>query len=170
MSNKAKLKINDSEIELNLIEGSEQEIGIDISSLRLKSNVITLDPGYKNTGSCKSSITFLDGEKGILRYRGYSIEELASKADFLEVAYLLIFGELPNKQQLEKLSNDIKERSIIDEDLRIILNSFPKSAHPMGILSSLTSGLVAFDPSAVNIDDEEDMYDAILNLLAKYQY
>jgi len=167
MSNKAKLKINDSEIELNLIEGSEQEIGIDISSLRLKSNVITLDPGYKNTGSCKSSITFLDGEKGILRYRGYSIEELASKADFLEVAYLLIFGELPNKQQLEKLSNDIKERSIIDEDLRIILNSFPKSAHPMGILSSLTSGLVAFDPSAVNIDDEEDMYDAILNLLAK---
>jgi citrate synthase len=167
MSNKAKLKINDSEIELNLIEGSEQEIGIDISSLRLKSNIITLDPGYKNTGSCKSSITFLDGEKGILRYRGYSIEELANKADFLEVAYLLIFGELPNKQQLEKLSNDIKERSIIDEDLRIILNSFPKSAHPMGILSSLTSGLVAFDPSAVNINDEEDMYDAILNLLAK---
>ena len=167
MSNKAKLKINDSEIDLNLIKGSENEIGIDISSLRSKSNVITLDPGYKNTGSCQSSITFLDGEKGILRYRGYSIEELAKKADFLEVAYLLIFGELPNNQQLEKLSNDIKERAIIDEDLRIILNSFPKSAHPMGILSSLTSGLVAFDPSAVDIDDEEDMYDAILNLLAK---
>ena len=167
MSDKAKLKINDSEIDLNLIKGSENEIGIDISSLRSKSNVITLDPGYKNTGSCQSSITFLDGEKGILRYRGYSIEELAKKADFLEVAYLLIFGELPNKKQLEKLSNDIKERAIIDEDLRIILNSFPKSAHPMGILSSLTSGLVAFDPSAVDIDDEEDMYDAILNLLAK---
>ena len=167
MSDKAKLKINDSEIDLNLIKGSENEIGIDISSIRSKSNVITLDPGYKNTGSCQSSITFLDGEKGILRYRGYSIEELAKKADFLEVAYLLIFGELPNKQQLEKLSNDIKERAIIDEDLRIILNSFPKSAHPMGILSSLTSGLVAFDPSAVDIDDEEDMYDAILNLLAK---
>jgi len=167
MSDKAKLKINDSEIDLNLIKGSENEIGVDISSLRSKSNVITLDPGYKNTGSCQSSITFLDGEKGILRYRGYSIEELAKKADFLEVAYLLIFGELPNKQQLEKLSNDIKERAIIDEDLRIILNSFPKSAHPMGILSSLTSGLVAFDPSAVDIDDEEDMYDAILNLLAK---
>ena len=167
MSDKVKLKINDSEIDLNLIKGSENEIGIDISSLRSKSNVITLDPGYKNTGSCQSSITFLDGEKGILRYRGYSIEELAKKADFLEVAYLLIFGELPNKQQLEKLSNDIKERAIIDEDLRIILNSFPKSAHPMGILSSLTSGLVAFDPSAVDIDDEEDMYDAILNLLAK---
>ena len=167
MSDKAKLKINDSEIDLNLIKVSENEIGVDISSLRSKSNVITLDPGYKNTGSCQSSITFLDGEKGILRYRGYSIEELAKKADFLEVAYLLIFGELPNKKQLEKLSNDIKERAIIDEDLRIILNSFPKSAHPMGILSSLTSGLVAFDPSAVDIDDEEDMYDAILNLLAK---
>ena len=167
MWEKAKLKINDSEIDLNLIKVSENEIGVDISSLRSKSNVITLDPGYKNTGSCQSSITFLDGEKGILRYRGYSIEELAKKADFLEVAYLLIFGELPNKQQLEKLSNDIKERAIIDEDLRIILNSFPKSAHPMGILSSLTSGLVAFDPSAVDIDDEEDMYDAILNLLAK---
>ncbi|MDC0593683.1 citrate synthase, partial [Flavobacteriaceae bacterium] len=125
------------------------------------------DAGFKNTGSCQSAITFLDGEKGILRYRGYSIEELANKADFLEVAYLLIFGELPTKLQLEKLTEDIKERSIIDEDLRIILNSYPKSAHPMGILSSLTSGLVAFDPSAVDIDDEEDMYDAILNLLAK---
>ena len=140
---------------------------MDISKLRLDANLITLDAGFKNTGSCQSAITFLDGEKGILRYRGYSIEELANKAGFLEVAYLLIFGELPTKLQLEKLSDDIKERSIIDEDLRIILNSYPKSAHPMGILSSLTSGLVAFDPSAVNIDDEEDMYDAILNLLAK---
>ena len=140
---------------------------MDISKLRLDANLITLDAGFKNTGSCQSAITFLDGEKGILRYRGYSIEELANKADFLEVAYLLIFGELPTKLQLEKFSDDIKERSIIDEDLRIILNSYPKSAHPMGILSSLTSGLVAFDPSAVNIDDEEDMYDAILNLLAK---
>ena len=119
MSDKAKLKINDSEIDLNLIKGSENEIGIDISSLRSKSNVITLDPGYKNTGSCKSGITFLDGEKGILRYRGYDLDELANKASFLEVAYLLIFGELPTKQQLEKLSNDIKERAIIDEDLRI---------------------------------------------------
>ena len=142
-------------------------VALDISKLRLDANLITLDAGFKNTGSCQSAITFLDGEKGILRYRGYSIEELANKAEFLEVAYLLIFGELPTKQQLEKLSDDIKERSIIDEDLRIILNSFPKSAHPMGILSSLTSGLVAFDPSAVDIDDEDDMYDAILNLLAK---
>ena len=167
MKNKATLNINNKVLDLDLITGTENEVALDISKLRLHANLITLDAGFKNTGSCQSAITFLDGEKGILRYRGYSIEELANKADFLEVAYLLIFGELPTKLQLEKLSDDIKERSIIDEDLRIILNSYPKSAHPMGILSSLTSGLVAFDPSAVNIDDEEDMYDAILNLLAK---
>ena len=167
MKNKATLNINNKIIDLDLITGTENEVALDISKLRLDANLITLDAGFKNTGSCQSAITFLDGEKGILRYRGYSIEELANKAGFLEVAYLLIFGELPTKLQLEKLSDDIKERSIIDEDLRIILNSYPKSAHPMGILSSLTSGLVAFDPSAVNIDDEEDMYDAILNLLAK---
>ncbi len=167
MKNKATLNVNDKIFNLDVITGSENENALDISKLRLVANLITLDSGFKNTGSCQSAITFLDGEKGILRYRGYSIEELANKADFLEVAYLLIFGELPTKSQLEKISDDIKERSIIDEDLRIILNSYPKSAHPMGILSSLTSGLVAFDPSAVDIDDEEDMYDAILNLLAK---
>ena len=167
MKKKVTLNVNDKTFNLDLITGSENENALDISKLRSDANLITLDSGFKNTGSCKSAITFLDGEKGILRYRGYSIEELANKADFLEVAYLLIFGELPTKSQLEKISDDIKERSIIDEDLRIILNSYPKSAHPMGILSSLTSGLVAFDPSAVDIDDEEDMYDAILNLLAK---
>ena len=167
MKNKATLNVNDKIFNLDVITGSENENALDISKLRLDANLITLDSGFKNTGSCQSAITFLDGEKGILRYRGYSIEELANKADFLEVAYLLIFGELPTKSQLEKISDDIKERSIIDEDLRIIINSYPKSAHPMGILSSLTSGLVAFDPSAVDIDDEEDMYDAILNLLAK---
>ena len=167
MNKKATININDNTHDIDIITGSEKEVALDISKLRLNANLITLDAGFKNTGSCQSAITFLDGEKGILRYRGYSIEELAEKADFLEVAYLLIFGELPTQDQLNKLSDDIKERAIIDEDLRIILNSFPKSAHPMGILSSLTSGLVAFDPSAVDIDDEEDMYDAILNLLAK---
>ena len=167
MNNKATININDNTHDIDIITGSEKEVALDISKLRSDANLITLDAGFKNTGSCQSAITFLDGEKGILRYRGYSIEELAEKADFLEVAFLLIFGELPTQDQLNKLSDDIKERAIIDEDLRIILNSFPKSAHPMGILSSLTSGLVAFDPSAVDIDDEEDMYDAILNLLAK---
>ena len=167
MKNKATLSFNDKVHDLNLISGSENEVALDISRLRQEANLITIDAGFKNTGSCQSAITFLDGENGILRYRGYSIEELANNANFLEVAFLLIFGELPNQEQLDKLSDDIKERSIIDEDLRIILNSYPKSAHPMGILSSLTSGLVAFDPSAVDIENEEDMYDAILNLLAK---
>ena len=167
MKNKATLTFNDKVHDLNLICGSENEVALDISRLRQEAKLITIDAGFKNTGSCQSAITFLDGENGILRYRGYSIEELANNANFLEVAFLLIFGELPNQEQLEKLSDDIKERSIIDEDLRIILNSYPKSAHPMGILSSLTSGLVAFDPSAVDIENEEDMYDAILNLLAK---
>ena len=167
MKNKATLSFNDKAHDLNLICGSENEVALDISRLRQEANLITIDAGFKNTGSCQSAITFLDGENGILRYRGYSIEELANNANFLEVAFLLIFGELPNQEQLDKLSDDIKERSIIDEDLRIILNSYPKSAHPMGILSSLTSGLVAFDPSAVDIENEEDMYDAILNLLAK---
>ena len=125
MSNKVKFKINNKEIELDLILGSEKEFGIDISSLRSNSNIITVDPGFKNTGSCQSSITFLDGENGILRYRGYSIEELAEKADFLEVAFLLIFGQLPNKEQLDKFLNDIKENSIIDEDIKRILESFP---------------------------------------------
>ncbi|MFL2637679.1 MAG: citrate synthase [Flavobacteriaceae bacterium] len=167
MKNKATLTFNDKVHDLNLICGSENEVALDISRLRQQAKLITIDAGFKNTGSCQSAITFLDGENGILRYRGYSIEELANNANFLEVAFLLIFGELPNQEQLDKLSDDIKERSIVDEDLRIILNSYPKSAHPMGILSSLTSGLVAFDPSAVDIDNEEDMYDAILNLLAK---
>jgi citrate synthase len=167
MKNKATLTFDDKVHDLNLISGSENEVALDISRLRQEAKLITIDAGFKNTGSCQSAITFLDGENGILRYRGYSIEELANNANFLEVAYLLIFGELPNQEQVDKLSDDIKERSIIDEDLRIILNSYPKSAHPMGILSSLTSGLVAFDPSAVDIDNEEDMYDAILNLLAK---
>jgi len=171
MSDKAKLKIGGREIELDLITGSEKELGIDVSNLRVSSNIITLDPGYKNTGSCKSAITFLNGEKGILRYRGYSIEELAEKADFLEVAFLLIYGELPNKEELGKLLNDIKENSIIDEDIKKILESFPKSAHPMGILSSLTSALIAFNPekklSLSGNEDQDYMYNSIVKLLAK---
>jgi len=173
MKNKAHLNINDSKIELDLIHGSENEVGVDISGLRIKSKLITLDPGYKNTGSCKSEITFLDGEKGILRYRGYSIEELAEKADFLEVAFLLIFGELPNKVQLDKFLVDIKENSIIDEDIKRILESFPKSAHPMGILSSLTSALIAFNPEKkISLNNKENgdkdyMYNSVVKLLAK---
>ena len=173
MSEKVNLKIKDKDYSLDLIEGSENELGIDISTLRNESKLITLDPGYKNTGSCKSGITFLDGEKGVLRYRGYSIDELAQKASFLEVAFLLIYGELPNEDQLNKLLNDIQNNSIIDEDVKRILETFPKSAHPMGILSSLTSALIAFKPERkIRLNNKENsdenyMYSNIVQLLAK---
>jgi citrate synthase len=168
MSETAKLKIGDNSYEFPLIEGSENELAIDIKTLRGVSNgVITIDSGYKNTGACKSAITFLNGEKGVLRYRGYSIEDLAEKADFLEVAYLLIFGELPTKDQLVKFHSDIKDKAIVDDDVRKILDAFPKTAHPMGILSSLTSALTAFNPSSVNVDSDEEMYRAIVKIMGK---
>ena len=164
---KAKLTFDNKIVELDVIIGSENEIGIDISKLKNVSGMITLDPGFKNTGSCESKVTYLDGENGILRYRGYSIEDLANNADFLEVSYLLIYGELPNKKKYKQLLKDIHERSVLDEDVKKILETFPRSAHPMGMLSCLTSSLVAFDPSSVDVTNEEEMYDAFLNLLAK---
>jgi len=167
MSNKATLNINNQTIDLPIIVGTEDEVAIDIKTLRGQSKAITLDSGFKNTGSCKSSITFLDGEKGILRYRGYPIEQLASNADFIDVAFLLIFGDLPKRDQKEQFLNDIKSHSIVDEDLKKILESFPKSAHPMGVLSSLTSALTSFNPSSVNVNSESEMYLAIVKLMAK---
>ena len=165
----AKLQIGDNSYEFPLVKGSENEVAIDIKTLRGATNgVITIDPGYKNSGSCKSAITFLDGEKGILRYRGYAIEDLAEKADFLEVAYALIFGDLPTKEQLEKFHADIKSKSIVDEDVKKIIDAFPKNAHPMGVLSSLTSALVAFNPTSVNVDSEEEMYNAIVKIMGKF--
>ncbi len=151
-----------------LINGSENEPAIDIKTLRAQTGLITLDPGFKNTGSCESDITFLDGEEGILRYRGYSIDDLANKTSFIEVAYLLIFGDLPRADQLQKFEDDIRDYALVDEDFKIILKSFPKSAHPMGILSSLTSALIAFNPSSVDINSEKDFYEAIIILLAKF--
>lgn len=169
MAKIATLEIDGKKYEFPVVEGTENELGIDIKSLRANTGgVVTLDPGYKNTGACESAITFLDGEKGVLRYRGYGIEELAEKAHFLEVCYLLIFGELPTKQQLDKFHSDIKAQSHVDEDVKKILDGFPKSAHPMGVLSSLTSALVAFNPSSVNVDSEEDMYKAIVKILGKF--
>jgi len=169
MSDKARFEINGSTYEFPLVKGTENEIGIDIKTLRsVTGGVITIDPGYKNTGSCESAITFLDGEKGILRYRGYSIEDLAEKADFLEVAYLLIFGELPDAETLEKFHTDIKKESLVDEEMKKIIDAFPKSAHPMGVIASLTSALTAFNPTSVNVDSEEAMYNAIVRILGKF--
>ena len=169
MSRKATIEIDGKKYEFPIIEGTENELAIDIKTLRgITGGITTIDPGFKNTGSCESAITFLDGEKGVLRYRGYSIEELAEKAEFLEVAYLLIFGELPTAEELTKFHNDIKEQAHVDEDVKKILDGFPKTAHPMGVLSSLTSALVAFNPSSVNVDSEEEMYNAIVRILGKF--
>ncbi|MCF7567542.1 citrate synthase [Sabulilitoribacter arenilitoris] len=169
MSDKATLEVNGNKHEFPIVVGTENEVAIDVKTLRgVTGGVITIDAGYKNTGSCESAITFLDGEKGILRYRGYSIEELAEKADFLEVAYLLIFGELPTLGQLDKFHSDIKKHSVVDDDVKKILDAFPKSAHPMGVLSSLTSALTAFNPSSVNVDSEEDMYNSVVRILGKF--
>ncbi len=165
----AKIEFDGKHYELPVVVGTENEHAIDISKLRSSSGgLITIDPGFKNTGSCESAITFLDGEQGILRYRGYSIEELAENASFLEVAYLLIFGELPNQATLDKFHEDIKNESQVDEEMKKILDGFPRSAHPMGVVSSLTSALIAFNPSSVNVSSEEAMYKSIVKLLAKF--
>ena len=168
MSTKVTLTYNNISVDLPVITGTENESAVDIAALRSAANLVTLDSGYKNTGSCLSTITFLDGDLGILRYRGYAIEELAEKATFLEVAYLLIFGELPNIDQLTKFQNYIKANSFVDEDVKKIIDAFPKAAHPMGVLASLTSTLTAFNPSSVNVDSDEDMYKAIAKIMGKF--
>ena len=170
MEKVVEIKFNGKKYTLPVIKGTEDEMAVDISKLRSDLNLITLDRGYKNTGSTLSSITFLDGEKGILRYRGYSIEELASKASFLEVAYLLIFGELPTQEELDQFHHDIIEESIVNDDVKKIVDAFPGAAHPMGVLSSLTSALTAFNPDDVSLDyqrSKEEMYHTIVKLMGK---
>lgn len=168
MSKTATIEINGKKVELPVIVGTENEVAIDIQKLRALTGAITLDPGYKNSGSCESAITFLDGEEGILRYRGYSIEDLAEKAHFLEVAYLIIFGELPDEQQLEKFENDIHKHTLVNEEMKTIIDGFPKHAHPMGVLASLTCALTAFNPKVVNADSEKDMYEAVCKIMGKF--
>ena len=177
MDKSAKIEYKGKTYTFPVITGSENEEAIDIKNLRSEAGLITYDPGYKNTGHCISDITYLDGENGILRYRGYSVEELCQKKSFLEVAYLLIFGDLPSKSQLDDFQNDIREEALVDEDLKQIFKSFPKSAHPMGILSSLTSALIAFNPqneTKISMKDKEGitaddkMYMSTTRLLAKF--
>lgn len=164
----AEIKIGEKSYQLPLVEGTENEQGIDIGSLRSDSGLITLDPGYKNTGSTTSAITFLDGEKGILRYRGYSIEELAEKSTFVEVAYLLIYGELPTPEQLSKFQNEIKIHTLVHEDIKKILEGFPSNAHPMGVLSSLVTSLTAFYPESLDPNRSADKVNlSIIRILAK---
>jgi len=166
MANTARLEVNEKSIDLPLVMGSESEIGIDISKLRSQTKAITLDPGFVNTGSCESGITFLDGEKGILRYRGYPIEQLAEKSNFLEVSYLLIYGELPSNQQLNDFEYNVKQHTLLHEDVRHIYQAFPKDAHPMAILSSIVCALSTFYPDFSATDsDAVDL--AIWRLMGK---
>ena len=168
MAKTATLTIDGKTYEFPIVEGSEDEVGINIGDLLEKTGAVTLDLGYKNTGATTSAITFLDGDKGILRYRGYSIEELAAKSTFLEVSYLLIFGELPNKQQLEKFTNDIKTHTMVHEDTRKILDGFPSTAHPMGVLASMFCAQTAFYPESLDPNrDQNSVYLSIIRSLAK---
>lgn len=168
MAESAKLIVDGKEYEFPIIEGSENEKAIDISSLRAKSGYITIDEGFKNTGSTTSSITFLDGEEGILRYRGYSIEDLADKAEFLEVAYLLIYGDLPTADEYDKFKTKITRHTLVNEDMRKIFDGFPVNAHPMGIMSSLVSAMSGFYPDSFDdkTPDNTDLH--ISRLLAKF--
>ncbi|WP_395074402.1 citrate synthase [Flavobacterium sp.] len=168
MSKTAILELDGNKYELPVLVGSENETAIDISKLRDLSGAITYDPGYKNSGVCKSDITFLDGEEGILRYRGYSIEDLADKADFLEVSYLVIFGELPTKDQLSNFEGNIRKYTLVNEEMKNIIDGFPKTAHPMGVLSALTSALTAFNPKMVNVENDKEMYEAICKTMGKF--
>ncbi|GFR89789.1 citrate synthase [Elysia marginata] len=168
MSKKATLEFEGNKYDFDVISGTENEHGIDIATLRQRTKLVTFDPGFKNTGSCYSEITYLDGENGILRYRGYSIEDLANKSSFLEVCYLLIFGKLPSQMEFDKFYDDMKEHFVVDEEMKKIIDGFPRSAHPMGVLASVTNALIAFNPSAVNVSSESEMYNTIIRLLAKF--
>ena len=168
MSDKVILNYNGNELELPVTTGSMDEKSIDISKLRSATGLITMDPGYKNTGSCESKITFLDGEEGKLMYRGYPIEQLAEKSSFVEVMYLLIKGELPTQAELDKFVADINEYNYVSEDLIKILDAYPSSAHPMGVLTSLTAALSAFNPKCVDVSSPDDMYRAAVTLLGKF--
>lgn len=168
MSKIAILELDGKKYELPIYVGTENEVAINIEKLRGATGAITIDPGFKNTGSCNSEITFLDGEEGILRYRGYSIEELADKSNFLEVSYLLVFGHLPKASELLKFEKDIRKHTLVNEEMKTILEGFPKTAHPMGVLASLTSALTAFNPKAVNVDNEIELYNAVCKTMGKF--
>lgn len=167
MSETAKLSCGEAEVELPVVVGTENETALDISKLRGTTGMITLDEGFVNTGATSSSITYLDGEQGILRYRGYPIEELAAKCDFVEVCYLLIYGELPNASELEDFRNAIRRHTMLHEDMRSFYNGFPRDAHPMAILSSVVSALSTFYQDSLDPNDPEQVEVSIHRLLAK---
>ncbi len=166
-ANAASLRIGEVELELPIVYGSDGDDAIDISKLRGETGLITLDPGYGNTGACTSAITFLDGEDGILRYRGYPIEQLAQHSTFLEVAYLLIWGELPTREQLDRFVSEVTHHTLIREEMRHFFDSFPSDAHPMAVLASGTVGMSNFYPDSQNIFDPDAVEITINRLIAK---
>ncbi|MEY3438896.1 MAG: hypothetical protein RL265_1481, partial [Bacteroidota bacterium] len=168
MSEIAKIELDGKTFEFPVIEGTENEKAIDISKLRDATGYITLDPGYKNTGATKSSITYLDGEKGILHYRGYSIEQLAEQASFIEVAYLLIYGNLPTQSDLDIFTNNITKHTLVHEDMKQFFEAYPAKAHPMGVLASMVCSLSTFYPESLDPNRSPEAKDlTILRLLAK---
>jgi citrate synthase len=168
MSEVAKIELGGKLYEFPVVVGTENEKAIDISKLRDTTGYITLDTGYKNTGATKSSITFLDGEEGILHYRGYAIEQLAEKATFLEVAYLLIYGELPTQEQLDKFNTSIKKHTLVHEDMKQFFEAYPAKAHPMGVLSSMICSLSTFYPESLDPNRSAEAKDLTIHrLLAK---
>ncbi|XDD55178.1 citrate synthase [Leptospira sp. WS4.C2] len=168
MSEKAILKVDGKEFELPILVGSENEKAIDITKLRQLSGYVTIDSGYLNTGACTSEITFLDGEQGILRYRGIPIDDLAAKSTFTEVAYLLIYGKLPNDAQLKEWNSSITKHTMIHEDLKRLFNGFPKDGHPMAIMSCMMGCLSTYYQDSYDPMNEEHREISIIRLLAKF--
>ena len=167
MSGKAVLKLEGKEYEFDTLVGSEGEKAIDFTKLRARTGHVGFDPGYGNTGSCRSSITFVDGEKGILRYRGYPIEEIAENATFLETAYLLIHGELPTPQQLDGFVSDVSHHTMLHEDIKRFYAGFPKKAHPMAVSSAVAGALSAFYPEHLDPAQDQALNKAIIRSIAK---
>ena len=164
----AKIQLDGQTIEVPVVTGTENEKALDISRLRAETGYITLDPGFKNTGSCQSAITFLDGEKGILRYRGYPIEQLAENASFLEVTYLILHGELPNKAQLKKFEEEIDHHTLVHEDMKRFFEAYPAQAHPMGILASMICSMSTFYPESQNPNRSKEAFQLTIHrLIAK---
>jgi citrate synthase len=164
---KAELKIDAKVIELPVIEGTEAERAVDIGKLRAQTGYVTIDPAFVNTASTTSSITFLDGEKGVLRYRGIPIEELAEKSTFVEVAYLLIYGKLPNTTELSKFSGQLTRHSMLHEDMKRFFDGYPGTAHPMAILSAMVLSLSSFYPQALDVKNREETEHTIARLMSK---
>src|SRR5689334_9819050 len=161
------LRTSDGQLPLAVIEGAEDPPGLDISKLLAKTGHVTLDPGFVNTAACSSAITYIDGDAGILRYRGYPIEQLAEKASFLEVAWLLIYGELPTEEELTGFKKQIRKHTMLHEDMREFFGGFPTDAHPMAVLSSAVSALSTFYQDSLDPFDEDHVEMSTIRLMAK---